>query len=83
MNATETKLSITIYRDGVWAGNGYVNKYGEVECSAVLGPDQDASDATYEAICDAIDSEPQDEGRYTGEGSVTRPDGEYAWEIKN
>lgn len=25
---------------------------------------------------------PQDEGRYTGTGEVTRPDGVYSWEIE-
>lgn len=76
MNAIETKLSITIYRNGIWAGNGYMNKYSEIECSAVLGKDQDASDETYEAITDQIENGDAD-------GSVSQPDGEYTWEIKS
>lgn len=50
-------------------------------CSSVLGRDQDESDECYEAIQDAIDAEPQDADLYTGEGSVERPDGTYAWVI--
>ena len=73
---------ITIYRDGVWAGVGRIDSDGEiVDCPAVLGPDQDASDETYEAIQDAIDHEPQDAERYTGSGEITRPDGVYSWMI--
>lgn len=74
------KTKISIYRDGVWAGDGRLDKDGEiVDCPAILGPDQDASDETYEALCDAIDSSPQDSDRYTGEGSVERPDGVYSY----
>lgn len=73
--------SISIYRDGVWAGTGTVDADGEIECAAVLGDTQDDSDATYEAIMDAIDAMPQDAGRYTGEGEVTRPDGVYTFTI--
>ena len=70
-------MTIDIYRDDVWAGKGQVDKDGcIVDCSAVLGADQDASDKTYEAIADAIDAD-----RYTRTGSVTRPDGEYSWAI--
>lgn len=72
---------ITISRDGVYAGEGTIDHTGEIVCPAVLGPDQDASDETYEAIMDAIDSEPQDAGRYTGTGEVVRPDGVYSWTI--
>nr|WP_294577385.1 hypothetical protein [uncultured Rhodopila sp.] len=80
MSATQTKISI--FRNGVWAGSGRIDKDGEiVDCAAVLGPTQDDSDDTYESIQDAIDSEPQDEGRYSGTGSIERPDGTYSWEI--
>lgn len=73
---------IDISRNGVWAGTGRIDGDGEiVDCSAVLGDTQDASDATYEAIQDAIDAEPQDEGRYTGTGTIDRPDGQYSWTV--
>lgn len=74
---------ISIFRDGVLAGTGTIDDSdNEIVCDAVLGPDQDASDETYEAIQDAIDSEPQDADRYTGSGSITRPDGVvYSWKI--
>lgn len=76
-------MKIEIYRDGVWAGTGRLDSDGEiVDCSAVLGPNQDASDETYEAIQDSIDSEPQDEGRYLGQGSIERPDGVYSWILR-
>lgn len=69
---------ISIYRDNVWAGEGRINPDGEiVDCSAVLGPDQDASDETYEAIQDAIAE--GDDGGWTG--SVQREDAVYSWEI--
>lgn len=71
------KKRITIYRDNVWAGDGRINEDGEiVDCPAVLGPDQDASDDTYEAIQDRIA-----EDEWTGAGSVERPDGVYCWQI--
>lgn len=73
--------TITIYRDGVWSGCGTIDSDGQIVCSAMLGPDQDASDETYEMIQDSVDAEPQDEGRYSGEGSVERPDGTYSWVI--
>ena len=76
MNAT-----IHIFRNNTWAGVGRIDSTGSiVDCAAVLGADQDASDATYEAIEDEIDAEPQDD-RYTGTGSVERPDGTYSWSI--
>lgn len=72
---------ISIFRDGVWSGDGTIDRDGEIECSAVLGDDQDASDETYQMIMDALDEEPQDSGRYTGEGSIERPDGNYSWVV--
>lgn len=69
---------ITIYRNNVWAGDGSINNDCEiVDCQAVLGPDQDASDETYDLIQDAIEED------YDGgwEGSLQRPDGVYSWEI--
>ena len=82
--ATKTdRPTITIYRDGVRSGSGVIDQTGEIaQCSAVLGDSQDASDETYGLIMDAIDHEPQDGDRYTGTGSVTRPDGVYSWEIE-
>jgi hypothetical protein len=68
------KQTITIYRDGVYSGEGFLTG-GEISgCPAVLGPDQDASDATYELIADAIDG---------GDDSVSRPDGEYTWDLSD
>ena len=76
------KPSITIYRDDVWSGTGRIDSEGQiVDCAAVLGPNQEASDETYEAIEAAITEEPQDDGRYSGSGEITRPDGVYSWEI--
>jgi hypothetical protein len=74
-------MKISIYRDGVWAGDGRLVDNEIVDCAAMLGRDQDESDETYEMICDALDEEPQDEERYTGVGSISRPDGEYSWVI--
>lgn len=73
--------TITIFRDGVWAGTGKIDRDGSiVDCAAILGDTQDDSDETYTAIEDAITAEPQDD-RYTGEGSLARPDGVYSWKI--
>jgi len=64
---------ISISRGGVWAGDGRIDGSGEiVDCPAVLGADQDASDETYEAIQEAVES---------GEDEVKRPDGTYTWTI--
>jgi hypothetical protein len=73
---------ISIYRDDIWAGDGRLTEdYEIVDCPAILGADQDASDETYEAICEAISDEPQDADRYTGTGSIERPDGTYSWSV--
>lgn len=82
MKTNEKRSKISIYRNDVWAGDGYLDKDGcIVDCAAILGQDQDASDDTYVAIEDAITNEPQDAGRYTGEGEIDRPDGKYSWII--
>jgi hypothetical protein len=73
--------TIRISRNGIWAGDGRIVDGQIVDFAAMLGADQDASDETYEAIEDAISDEPQDEDRYTGTGSVERPDGTYTWTI--
>lgn len=69
-----TKTKIAIYRDGVWAGEWWLGQDGEIrDCAAVLGPNQDASDETYEAIQDMIEE---------GNSAVERPDGVYSWVIE-
>lgn len=69
---------ISIYRDNVWAGDGSINNDCEiVDCQAILGTNQDASDETYEAIQDAIAED--DDGGW--KGSLQRPDAVYSWEI--
>lgn len=66
---------ISIYRDNVWAGEGIIGDDGEIrDCAAILGDDQDASDETYEAIQDAIES---------GDDEVVRSDGVYTWMIES
>lgn len=66
--------TISIYRDNVWAGLGQLINGRIADCPAVLGPDQDASEETYEEIEDAIED---------GETSVRRPDGIYTWDISD
>lgn len=76
---TKTETTITIFRDGVWAGTGRLDEYNcIVDCAAVLGPDQDASDETYELMEHDI----QDAGSKSREGRLTRPDGVYRWKIE-
>ena len=75
---TTRKIKVTIDRDGVWAGDGrWTDDCEIVDCPAVLGDDQDSSDGTYEALCDALASLPQDEGHWRGPAVVERPDGTY------
>lgn len=72
-------IKVIIDRDGVWAGTGkWDPDYYSIDgCSAVLGVDQDASDETYELLCDAIASLPQDGDMWRGPAIVVRPDGTY------
>ena len=70
---------ISIYRDDVWAGDGRLEDDGQiVDCPAVLGPDQEASEETYAAIASSIAAVPQ-KYRYTG--SIEQPDGTYSWRV--
>ena len=66
------KVTINIYRDGVWAGGGELVDGEIVDCSAVLGGDQDESEETYCMIEEAIEE---------GKSEVVRPDGKYTWSI--
>lgn len=64
---------VSIFRDGVWVGDGYW-MYGIIrDCSAVLGADQDASEETCELLEDAL-AALDGPG---GEVRVERPDGTY------
>lgn len=74
----KTVTKVTISRDGVWS-----EQCGILDCSAVLGPDQDASDETYELLCDALAELPQDADRWRGPVSVERPDGVYTAELSD
>ena len=72
------KIKVTIDRDGIWAGDGvWTEDCRIVDCPAVLGPDQDSSDDTYDALADAIAGLPQDDDHWCGPVSVTRDDGTY------
>lgn len=73
--ATKKSTKVTISRDGVWAGDGvWIEGEGRIDCAAVLGPDQDASDETYDLLTEALESALED-GR--SEATIVRPDGEY------
>jgi len=73
---------VIISRDGVWVGDGvWTDDYCIVDCPAVLGEDQDASDETYEALCHAFSRLPQDEEYWRGPVSIERPDGIYTAEL--
>jgi len=72
------KITVTIDRDGVWVGSGRWTEDCEiVDCAAVLGPDQDASDDTYELLCHELAGLNQSEDYWLGPVSVDRPDGLY------
>lgn len=75
---TTRQIKVTISHDGVWAGDGRWTEDCEItDCAAVLGADQDASDETYELLCEELASLPQDEEHWRGPVSVERPDGTY------
>lgn len=76
------RIKVTISRDGVWVGDGKWTDDSEiVDCPAVLGEDQDASDETYEALCEALANLPQDGDHWRGPVAVGRPDGTYTAEL--
>lgn len=69
---------VIIERDGVWAGEGkWTDDCDIVDCAAVLGDDQDASDDTYDELAEALAGLPQDDEHWRGPVSVDRPDGTY------
>jgi len=75
---------VTIYRDGVWAGDGRWTEDCEiVDCAAVLGDTSDTSDETYELLCHELANLPQDEEHWRGPVSVERPDGTYAAKLES
>ena len=78
---TMTSRKIGIYRDNVWAGDGTLRDGTIEDCSAVLaGPDmrhedgseQESSDATYEAIEEAIED---------GQAAIERDGYTYTWSV--
>lgn len=81
-DTTMRKIKVTISRDGVWAGDGrWTDDCEIVDCPAVLGANQDASDETYEALCDELAGLNQSEEYWRGPVSVDRPDGTYTAEL--
>jgi hypothetical protein len=59
-SATAEDGRVSISQDGHIAGRGsYAIGEGIWDCSAVLGGSQDASEAAYEAIADALDDAAQ------------------------
>lgn len=68
-------MRITIYRNNVYAGEGRFSSYSGriLDCSAMLGPTDEQSEETYQAIEDAIAG---------GWERITRPDGEYTWSVE-
>lgn len=75
---TTRQIKVTIDRDGVWAGDGrWTDDCEIVDCAAQLGEDADASDYTYEMLCEALAQLPQDDEHWRGPVSVERPDGTY------
>jgi len=76
------KTRVEISRDGVVVGHGrWTDDCEIVDCQAILGPDQDASDETYEELCDALAELPRIDDQWRGPVSVERPDGTYAVEV--
>lgn len=79
----QRKILVTIYRDDVWAGQGrWTDDCEIVDCPAVLGPDQDASDECYEALCYELSHCPQDDDHWRGPVVVERDDGTYTAELR-
>jgi hypothetical protein len=77
------QVKVIITRDGVLVGEGRWTEDCEiVACLAVLGPDQDASDETYEALCDELANLDQSEDTWRGPVAVERPDATYEAELE-
>jgi hypothetical protein len=75
-------IKVVISRNGVWSGDGrWTDDCEIVDCAAMLGTDQDASDETYELLCDELASLPQTEDRWRCPVYVERPDGTYMAEL--
>ena len=76
-----SKQTITIYENGVWAGNGDLlfspnngGQYFVSNCAAELGSNSAESDAAYEAIDAAINA---------GEKAASVDGYEWTWEIED
>jgi hypothetical protein len=70
---------ITIYADGVWAGEGKLMGGTIEDCAAILGGSQDAAEAIYERIEDEIAAGDESEAR-DGDG-ITIDGVSYSWTL--
>jgi len=81
-NKKMNTVKVTICKDGVWAGDGRWTDDCEIlDCPAMLGEDQDASDETYEALSEELANLDQSGECWRGPVSVRRPDGTYTAEL--
>lgn len=73
-------IRVIINHDGVWAGEGrWTDDCEIVDCPASLGPDEDASDETYEDLSDALSEQP--DADWYRPVRVERPDGTFWTQI--
>lgn len=75
---TTTTYRIEICRDNVWAGAGRFVRGSIVDCGAILGEDEVASEETYELLEDLLAEQLEnDPTNWDCEVRVHRPDGTY------
>lgn len=78
MTTTTTTYRVEICRNNIWAGAGRFVRGSIVDCGAILGDDEAASEETYELLEDLLAEQLEsDPKNWDCEVRVHRPDGTY------
>lgn len=78
MTTTTKTYRVEICRNNVWAGAGRFVRNAIVDCGAILGNDETASEETYDLLDDLLAEQLEnDPANWDGEVRVRRPDGVY------
>lgn len=79
MTTTTTTYRVEICRNNVWAGAGQFVRGSIVDCGAILGDDEAASEETYQLLEDLLAEQLENNPTtWDCEVRVRRPDGDYA-----
>lgn len=79
MKTTTKTYRVEICRNNVWAGAGRFVRNAIVDCGAILGGDESASEETYQMLEDLLAEQLEnDQANWDCEVRVRRPDGVYA-----